>query len=213
MLWLLRQADACRRGITRHPRFVEISGATILCLESGKGQGLRRRHHAVGAGRRGRPAGRLYGAYAQDRRQARTGAGRPEGEEVEGGGASGGLALMGRRRPACPSGRTAWRTSSPPWQAACAAGQDARHGRSPLRRGPQSSGGQTNSPLGTGLPWLPAKQRSNNFPSVEAGQAICRTPGMDESLNGVSVPHPGLSAVLLFLSAPQAGTASEAPAP
>lgn len=29
MLWLLRQADACRRGITRHPRFVEISGATI----------------------------------------------------------------------------------------------------------------------------------------------------------------------------------------
>lgn len=30
MLWLLRQADACRRGITRHPRFVEISGATIL---------------------------------------------------------------------------------------------------------------------------------------------------------------------------------------
>lgn len=28
-MWLLRQADACRRGITRHPRFVEISGATI----------------------------------------------------------------------------------------------------------------------------------------------------------------------------------------
>ena len=25
-----RQADACRRGITRHPGFVEISGATIL---------------------------------------------------------------------------------------------------------------------------------------------------------------------------------------
>ena len=32
MLWLLRQADACRRGITRHPRFVEISGATIVCI-------------------------------------------------------------------------------------------------------------------------------------------------------------------------------------
>ena len=30
LLGQLGQADACRRGITRHPRFVENSGATIL---------------------------------------------------------------------------------------------------------------------------------------------------------------------------------------
>ena len=54
MLWLLRQADACRRGITRHPRFVEISGATILAplheaLELAPHRRVLRLHRGLGA--------------------------------------------------------------------------------------------------------------------------------------------------------------------